>query len=230
MTGRRTLIKALAVVAGVGSVAGVAVAATTGGPPAPAPAEPQQRSAQPIAAPDVQQQATLGILRRAVTRSDDAPQTVRDMVTKGSGPELGANAALARRAITTGLGEQLYVVPGQGWVCLMSSAGRSGCTPTTQITEGYAVQLQPIPSGYRLAGLVPDGASRVDIRGDADSATTAPSGNAWTVDVAFEPKSVAWTGPAGEKVVPVYAPPKEPTAPVAPAGLLDTVAGAPAAG
>jgi hypothetical protein len=219
MTGRRTLIKAVAVLAGLGSVAGVAVAATSA-PPAPTPAAPEQRSAQTIVAVDAVQEGTMGVLRRAVGKDDALPAAARDLIARGSGPSLGANPALARRALITPLGEELYVVPARGWVCLTSSEARGTCSPTDRIAEGYAVTLRGIPSGFRLAGLVPDGVDRVEVRGPRDTATVDPAGNAWTADVAFAPTSVAWTGRAGEKVVPVSVPPADPVGPAAPASVL----------
>ncbi|HMJ37637.1 MAG TPA: hypothetical protein VK501_27270 [Baekduia sp.] len=220
MSGRRTLIKVASVLATAASVAGVAVAATTGAPPAPPPAVPQDRSAQTVTAADATQEATMGVLRRAVGRGDTLPQAARDHVARGAGPSLGANPALARLALTTPLGEQLYVVPARGWVCLTSSEARGTCTPTDRVAEGYAVSLRPIPSGFRLSGLVPDGVDRVEVRGDGQVGTAAPAGNAWQTDVAFEPKAVAWTGPNGERVVPVSAPPPAPVGPAAPETVL----------
>jgi hypothetical protein len=217
MTLSRTIVAALV---GLASAAGVAVAATSSAPPAPAPATPEQRTAQTITAVDRTQEATMGVLRRTVGRADALPQAARDHVARGAGPSVGANPALARLAITTPLGEQLYVVPGRGWVCLTSSEAKGMCTPTDRIAEGYAVGLQGIPSGFRLAGLVPDGVDRVEVRGHGATATVAAANNAWTEDVAFEPELVAWTGPAGEKVVPVSAPPPAPQGPAAPPSVM----------
>jgi hypothetical protein len=226
MSGRRTLIKVLAVVGAAGSIAGVAFAATTSSP-APAPAVPQERSATAISQVDDVQGSTMGILRRTVAKSDEVPAAARDLIAHGSGPALGANPALARLALTTRLGEQLYVVPASGWVCLTSSEASGICSPTDRIAEGSAVGLHGIPSGFRLSGLVPDGVDRVEVRGERETASTATSGNAWQIDVAFEPTSVAWTGPAGEKVARVSVPPAAPQGPAAPASVLDP---APAAG
>jgi hypothetical protein len=220
MTGRHTLMKAVASLAAAGSIAGVAVAATSS-PPPPAPAVPQERSAAQITEVDSAQASSMAVLRRSVAKSDDVPAGARDLIARGSGPALGANPALARLALTTRLGEQLYVVPASGWVCLTSSEASGICTPTDRIAEGYAVGLRGIPSGFRLSGLVPDGVDRVEVRGEREAASTATSGNAWQADVAFEPKSVAWTGPAGEKVVPVSAPPAAPQGPAPPASVLD---------
>jgi hypothetical protein len=221
MTGRRTLIKTLAVLVATGAVAGVAVAATSA-PPAPTPPVPQDRTALKITAVDSTQEAAVGILRRPVDKGDAVPDNVRDLVAHDSGPALGANLALARKALTTALGEQLYVVPARGWVCLESSAGTSNCVPTDSIADGYAVSLQGIPSGFRMRGIVPDGVGRVEVRGnDGETAVTAPVSNAWTVDVAFSPTSVAWTGDAGEKVVPVSAPVPDTVAPAAPPTALN---------
>jgi hypothetical protein len=220
MTGRRTLIKAIAVLAGVGSLAGVAVAATSA-PPAPTPAVPEQRNAPMITAVDATQEATLGVLRAPVAKSDAIPESVRELVARGTGPSLGANPELARKALSTPLGEDLYVVPARGWVCLASSEADSNCVPTDRVADGFGVALQVIPSGYRVRGLVPDGVERVEVRGDGgETADAAPSNNVWTVDVAFTPSSVAWTGDAGEKVVPVSVPVPDPIGPAAPPTAL----------
>ncbi|HEY4099118.1 MAG TPA: hypothetical protein VGM33_26570 [Baekduia sp.] len=221
MIGRRTLIKTAAVLVGTGALAGVAVAATSA-PPAPPPAVAQERSATKIVAVDATQEATLAVLRRPVAKDDMPDDDVRQLVASGAGPSVGANPALARKALTTPTGEQIYVVPGRGWVCLAASGAMSNCVPTDRIAEGYAVSVQDIPSGSRLRGIVPDGVDRVEVRGDSgETATTAPSGNVWTVDVTFAPTSVAWTGDAGEKVVPVAAPPQDPVGPAAPPTSLN---------
>jgi hypothetical protein len=214
MSARRVLIRGGLVLVGLASAVGAAVAATGAPPPEPAAAVPGERSATPIGAVDERQSGELAVLRRAATQADALPAALKAMIAAGSGPDLGANPALARLALTTRLGEKLYVVPAQGWVCLASAGGAGGCTPTDQIGEGYSVGLQPIPSGYRVQGIVPDGAGRVEVRGADAVATAQPSGNVWEADVTFEPKTVAWTGGEGEKVVPVFVPSEDgPAAP-----------------
>jgi hypothetical protein len=208
---RHPIIRIVAALAATASLAGVAVAAVPDGPPAPVPALPEHNDAVAITAADVDQLATLGVLRREAS-GDAIPDEVRRLIAQGSGPGLGANPDLARPALTTALGESFYVVPARGWVCLTSTASVGSCTPTDRIAEGYAVALRVIPSGYRLSGLVPDGVDRVQVRGADATAEVATSNNAWEADVAFAPTSVAWTGPAGEKVVPVSAPRAAPTA------------------
>lgn len=216
---RRPIMKGAALVVVAASLAGSAGATEALAPAAPAPpapADPQARNAEVISAPDSAQVALLGVLRRDVQAGDALPDDVRAHIAESLAPSLGANASLARRALRTALGEDLYVVPGRGWVCLAASAGVAGCTPTDQIAQGYAVMVQRIPSGIRLGGLVPDGVASVTIRGAAgESATTRAEGNAWRADVAFEPVAVAWTrtdDAAGEVSVPVHAPPAAPTA------------------
>jgi hypothetical protein len=215
---RRSLGKGAALVVAIASLAGSAGATEALAPAAPAPpaaADPHVHAAQPVGAADSAQVAQLAVLRRAGRSEDAVPESVRATIANGLGPDVGANPGLARRALRTALGEDLYVVPGRGWVCLVSSGGPAGCTPTDQIAQGYAVTLQRVPSGIRLGGLVPDGVSTVTIRGAAgESATATADGNAWRADVAFEPASVAWTraGTSGEVSVPVYAPPPAPTA------------------
>jgi hypothetical protein len=215
---RRPIVKSAALVVAIASLAGSAGATEALAPAAPAPpapADPHARSAQPIAAADSAQVALLGVLRRAAQPGDAVSDGVRAHIAQAMGPDVGANPSLARRALRTALGEDLYVVPGRGWVCLASSGGAAGCAPTDQIALGYAVTLQRIPSGVRLGGLVPDGVSTVTVRGAAgESATATAQGNAWRADVAFEPASVAWTrdGERSEVSVPVYAPPPAPTA------------------
>jgi hypothetical protein len=215
---RRPILKGAALVVAVASLAGVAGASEALAPAAPAPpapADPHARDAQPIAAADAAQTALLGVLRRPGASGEAVPDRVRSHIAAALGPDVGANPSLARRALRTALGEELYVVPGRGWVCLASSVGSAGCTPTDQVAQGYAVTLQRIPSGVRLGGLVPDGVSTVTIRGAAgESATTSAEGNAWRADVAFDPASVAWTrdGDRAEVSVPVHTPPPAPTA------------------
>lgn len=214
---RRPILKGAALAAAIASIAGSAGATEALAPAAPAPpapADPQAHGSQPIAAADSAQVALLGVLRRDAEPGDAVPDGVRAHIAQALTPDVGANASLARRALRTALGEDLYVVPGRGWVCLASSGGVAGCAPTDQIALGYAVTLQRIPSGLRLGGLVPDGVASVTIRGAAgESATATAEGNAWRADVAFEPASVAWSRDRGTEVaVPVHAPPPAPTA------------------
>jgi hypothetical protein len=220
MSARGLTLKAAVAVVVLSSAVGVAVGATGGAPPAPEPAAPEQRTAAVIGAVDAQQLQTLSVLGRTATRTDAVPAAARALIEHGSGEAVGANPDLARRALTTALGEALYVVPARGWVCLTSSGGHGLCATTAQIAEGYAVGLEGTPSGYRLSGLVPNGVGRVEVRADGQTASVAPSGNAWQADVTFAPKTVAWTGPAGERVVEVSPPPPAPTGPVAPEGVL----------
>jgi hypothetical protein len=220
---RSTLAKGVAAVAATASLAGVAVAATTGAPDPPPPAVPQDHGAAPmIDAADTAQLSLLGVLRRAAQPDDAAPDAVRAHVGDGAAPDLGANVALARHALTTALGEGLYVVPARGWVCLESTTGGGTCTPTDRIADGYAVGLEAIPSGFRIGGLVPDGVARVEVLGAGGTTAEADvTGNAWRADVPFAPSSVAWAGDAGEKAVPIIPPPDAPTA-----GPVPAVAGA----
>jgi len=207
-----------ATVALLGGIAGASEAAAPDAPPPPAPAAPQEHAATPIDAPDQAQLALLGVLRRERQASDALPDGARAHADARLGPDVGANAGLSRRALRTALGEDLYVVPGRGWVCLASSEGPSSCTPTDRIEQGYAVALQRIPSGVRIGGLVPDGVARAEVRGaGGETATATAEGNAWRADVPFEPVAVAWTreGAASEVAVPVHVPPVAPTAPVA---------------
>jgi hypothetical protein len=211
--GRLAALAATAVA--LGGIAGVSEAAAPGAPEPPPLADPNEHAAVPIGAVDQAQLALLGVLRRGGRPDDAVPDRTRDQVAAALGPDVGANAGLARHALRTALGEDLYVVPGRGWVCLTSTTAPASCVPTERVAEGYGVALQRIPSGFRLGGLVPDGVAGVEVRGTAgETATATAEGNAWRADVAFEPAAVAWTraGVDGEVSVPVTAPPAAPTA------------------
>jgi hypothetical protein len=211
---RRPVLRGAALVAALTTLAGVAAAADPSAPSPSPPAVPQDHAAPLVATPDGAQLAALGILGRAAQPDDALPEAARAHLARGATPDLGANPALARHALTTSLGEGLYVVPGRGWVCLASSTGAATCTPTDRIAAGYAVMLQEIPSGWRLSGLLPDGVARVEVRGAAgETATATASGNAWRADVAFAPARVAWTADgAAETSVPVLGPAPAPVA------------------
>jgi hypothetical protein len=209
---RRHLLKGAALLASAATLSGVAGASealTPAAPAPPPPAVPHEHAATPVTAADSAQLATLGVLRRAAQAGDAVPERVRTHVAEALGPDVGANADLARRALRTASGEDVYVIPGRGWVCLASSAGPAGCTPTDQVAAGYAVSLQRLVSGaVRIGGLVPDGVARVTVRGTAgETASAEVSGNAWRAELGFTPADVSWArAGAAEVSVPVYVP------------------------
>lgn len=180
------------------------------------PAEPQARPNAIITEVDADQLAAFGVLRGESGAAADLTPEAAALVDTGLGPDVGASATLARDAGQAPDGTELYVVPGQGWLCLVTGDGGGGCNRTADVIAGYGLTLQRQGDLVAIAGLVPDGVSAVEIRGPDASAVVDVSANVWSGDVPFAPTSVRWTdadGPVHD--IPVSVPADLPTGPPA---------------
>ncbi len=170
----------LAVVAMMLAVAGVAIAATTGGSPTTFSQYEAGQRAQLASAPDVAQTEAFSILRRARTSADALPAQL-SLVLASSGHftgVFGANVALSRRVNGLGSTGSAWVVPGSGALCVYAtintdpSAPQAGapsggvCQPDDGATQGdlYVESESDMAPGMDfVAGLVPDGVSTVTL-------------------------------------------------------------------
>lgn len=158
-------------------------------------ADPEQRPNAELTAIQTAQSEDFAVLRgdagSAATLSPAATALLSRVLTG----DVGASAALARYARTGVDGEARYVVPGRGWICLVSDAGRGGCNRTAAVVEGYGMGAYRTGAGTVLEGVVPDGVSAVEVVGDgAASAQVSVQANVWTASVTFTPTAVRWIG------------------------------------
>jgi hypothetical protein len=167
---RHTTVRAAAVLAACAVAAPAAVAAMSPGDTQPATGVPG-RTLPPVAGFDADVTARFSVLR--VPRRADDRLTVgtlgADRSRRGADVDLGyarstgMNVDAARRVADS---PETYVVPGQGVVCIVRSAGGGTCTPNEHVHEDFQVQAcGQLPRGViSLTGLVADDVSAVVVR------------------------------------------------------------------
>jgi hypothetical protein len=158
---------------------------------------------RPMASNTDQQLAeSFAVLRRRRTASD-----VLEAARFGDGNPAGANAALARRAVSSG-GDSIFVVPANAGVCLVSGT-YSGCTSSDAAQRGYSVGMAATRSGVQITGLVPDGVQSVTVNlANGDTATTTVADNVYSIGVDdVGTTSVSFDGPHKLSSVPFAIPP-----------------------
>lgn len=142
------------------------------------PQRPKGLSAKGISVPDAQL-ASFAVLR---TRPKPPPVELAEKmerVVEGRGFEL--KVALAQPVSTT-VGEEAWVVPGQHYICIMASKPLvAGCNTTAETTKhGMSVVAgQPAPSGngrrqYTLFGIAPNGVKHAAVRPKGGRAVIVP--------------------------------------------------------
>ncbi len=122
-------------------------------------------SEQPAAAvtgPSLAEKEALAVFRRAVQDGDTPPADVVDWRARAQGA-----AQDSGRLIGDASGDQIFVVPADGGVCLVSHSYLfSGCTPDATIAAGESLQgvvCSPYmdPLVLTVYGLLPDGTKTV---------------------------------------------------------------------
>lgn len=210
---RRGPLAVAAVVLALVGCSAVAVAQLSGADAA----DPLQRPNTAITAVEADQAASFAVLRGDAGSPATLSEAASGLVERGLGPDVGASATLARAAVQGVDGYDRYVVPGHGWICLVSADGHGGCNRTAAVASGYGLGAYRDGDVTVLEGLVPDGASAVEVVGGAGSAVlqVAAQANVWTARVTFTPASVRWTGADGvPHDVPVGQTPGGPVGPV----------------
>lgn len=152
------------------------------------------------------------ILRRNHSASDTPPPTT----ATSQANRFGADIAQAHRALSTKAGDDLFVLPTAGGLCLASKLGRGEeCVPTALALQGQAatsvICAPGLPSGsVEVAGLLPDGAQNVTARlGDGTTAPVEVGANVYVLDRLLTdplPKSISWTDVSGEHATPTSMP------------------------
>lgn len=214
---KRATILTTAAVAGISI--GVAAIAQGGegaqGPPgSQTPAASPPGSERPVSAVGETVAASVGALRGPRTADDAMPADVAAYVDWA--PIGGANGRLSRKSFSKG-GETVYLLPGNGVVCLVltgPNGGASGpsCRTPAQLSSesggpgalgldcsgGTSTEL-PACDGTRLFGIAPDGAEKVTVPLESGgSASSAVVNNAYLIDVpGLRPSEIRLDGNAG---------------------------------
>lgn len=118
----------------------------------------------------------------------------------------GENPALSRRVAQIG-GQDEYLVPGNGVLCLYDARGGGTCADNDTASRGELVEAdmcaRDAPHGtVRLLGVLPDGVSTATIvRADGSKQAVNLGGNGLAVDAPVTPLpvSLTWTGPDGNQ-------------------------------
>lgn len=183
-------------------VGGVVAGAGADGSPDPAAeAEIAGVEATPVQEVQPEQAEDIGQLRRARTTDDALPARWDDALTDGeNGDEhWGANPDLARRTAPG-----VWVVPGDGYVCLANSTPGEGtlgfgCATPEDVERGLLAPADVDANGNGvLTGVLPDGVGEVTlVNRDGSTRTVAVERNTYRAEIDAELKEVRFTGPGG---------------------------------
>jgi hypothetical protein len=197
---------AIAAIATGGAAIAQGGAAPEGPPGAQTPAASPPGSERAVDVVGETVAASVGALRRPRTADDALPPNVAKYVEWA--PLRGANGRLARKALSKE-GQDLYLLPGNGVVCLLvtgsggGAAGPSCRTPAQLRSEsggpgalglhcpgGSATEL-PACEGTRLFGVAPDGVDRVTVPIESGGSVSVPVvNNAYLIDTPGRPNEI----------------------------------------
>jgi hypothetical protein len=194
------------------AVAGVGVAAAVNGAGAPRPffRPPGSPPITPVAAPEPALAQSMAVFRRARGGSDLLPAQMSHRFYA----EFGANPALARHALTTHLGEPVYLLPASGGVCF-ADTNAAGCMSSDQLANGEAENILMCapdlsPSLVEIVMLLPDGVT--DVRAQLADRSSVPfeaGENAYVLDQAKNgpiPTTITWRSASGSHSLPAHVP------------------------
>lgn len=119
----------------------------------------------------------------------------------------GLQDTLARKALTSSLGHAIYVVPGNGWICVTGVDVGNSCDPVNQLDTAApqlsVAQCGPIPQGQiALSGIAPDEISELAVlRGGQQTPITITNNVFFALvpvgpDVGV-PDALRWKDPSG---------------------------------
>jgi hypothetical protein len=156
-----SLIAAAAATIAAASITTVVLADSTGAVDPRQPVNVEQPAAA-VGGPSLAEKEVLAVFRRPAEDGDTPPADVIDWRAKAQGA-----AADSGRLIRDASGDQIFVVPADGGVCLVSrSYLYSGCTPDATLSAGESLQgvvCSPYmdPLVLTVYGLLPDGVETV---------------------------------------------------------------------
>ena len=189
-----------------GVVAGAGAGAS--GPQDPDESQPAAAEAAPVSSIQPDQADELAQLRRARS-SDDAlpPRWGQDLTGDGGDEEhFGANPALSRRT-----GPGVWLVPGDGFVCVANTTPDDGgmglgCATPEDVDRGLLAPSDVDANGNGVVtGVVPDGVDRVTlVDRDGSTRTAAVDRNTYRAAIDAKIKEVRFTGAdGGVRVLPM---------------------------
>lgn len=171
---------------------------------------PPESGAPYATSPDAVAEHDFGILRRDQNGEDAIPAAASVMFSGAS----GANEHLARRAKGFSEGEA-WVVPGRGSVCLIADwpaahNGGATCASDEPAIDGRLVSESSnrhSPGAVFVAGLVPDGISRVTVNlANGGSQAADVHENVYMIKTEGSVASVTVSTPSGNVNVPFSVP------------------------
>jgi len=137
-----------------------------------------QRTAVRMPEVEPAQRKAFAVLRAEPDRPSAELAGQMENVVEGRG--FGLHTSLARK-VRTQLGDDAWVVPGNGYLCVMASTPIvAGCNTTSAtIAQGMSVvAILPAALGggkqYDLFGLAPDGVQEVAVKPDRGQPTLVP--------------------------------------------------------
>lgn len=116
------------------------------------------------------------------TSAVELPAVVRDAIAYGPQQRFRVNPDLARPAGRDAAGIEMFLVPGDGVLCLASADGRASCAPDAAAEAGLLVVATATPDGRMLLrGVLPDGAHDVRVIDGAGTHAVEVSRNLYSV-------------------------------------------------
>jgi hypothetical protein len=195
---------ALAVIALIVAVvlASIAQAPSPPGPPADErPAPTSTPTATPVAGPP--RHSVFDAPASAPLSRDQYHDLIEDEIVRRRGPQWDQ-----LRTATSGFDVTAFAAPGQGEdVCVISASRRYGttfaCGEPTETTRALTIRFGLRKHATLVVGLVPDGATSVDIVSAAATVSAPVRNNAFVARIGEESAEVRWRDAAGEHAEPL---------------------------
>jgi hypothetical protein len=145
------------------AIANGAVLPTTGETTAPQP--PTLRAAMGV---DPAIASNLALFRQPASALQADSPGLGAVEHSRASSHFGLRDELARKAATSLSGHGIYVIPGNGWVCVTGVDVGNSCTPADQLNEARpqlsVAQCGPIPQGQiAISGIAPDGVNGLGV-------------------------------------------------------------------
>ena len=190
----------------VGGLGTAAVASVSTRAPSPKSAILSATGRAAVPAVQSDQTATFSALKAA---SGQVPDQVRRWITESDFyGKFGLNVSLARGRLTTASSQPVWIIPGNGYLCLWmadpADAGGLVCETTEEAAAGQLVftQLRPGEPTKTVVALVPDDVSQVEFVSDHRSQAVSVDGNL-AASSREAPGQLQYKAPFGDVTVPL---------------------------